>query len=132
MPKFKFPLDPESNSVLCDVLFFSKKGDAIKLTMALDTGASLTTLPHEAAMAIGCDPTKSTKKMEIVTASGTEYVPVVTIPGVNVFGFTLKDVQAVCLNLPPRSSVSGLIGLNSLRRFNIFLKFLEDSLEVSQ
>ena len=100
--------------------------------MVLDTGATITTVPIEAAIAIGCDPTKSKKRIEMITASGTEYAPLVTIPEVRFLGFKLKDVEVICHNLPPQATVSGLLGLNILKRFDIFLKFHSKILEIEK
>jgi len=42
--------------------------------MALDTGAVLTVIPIETALAIGYDPAKTKERIELVTASGIELV----------------------------------------------------------
>ena len=98
--------------------------------MVVDTGASITSIPADIALSIGVDPSKPIKRIEIITASGTEYVPVVKIPCVQFLGFNLKNVEIACLNLPPQSTVSGLLGLNILKNFNLSLKFREGLLEI--
>lgn len=97
--------------------------------MALDTGATLTTLPAEVALAIGCDPAKPFKRIEMITASGTEFVPVIKIPKMKFLGFEFRNLEAAVLNLPPKSFVSGLLSLNLLREFDILLGFRSQSLE---
>ena len=104
----------------------------IPLKMVFDTGATMTTIPKEAAIAIGCDPIKSSRKIEMITASGTEYVPVVTIPKIKWLDFELKNVEAICHNLPPQTTISGLLGLNVLRKFNIGLNFPKNALGVNK
>lgn len=99
--------------------------------MALDTGATFTIIPVETAIAIGCDPIKFKKRIEFITPSGTEYAPIVTIPIVKAFGFSVKKVKVFCHNLPPQSPVEGLLGLSFLKHFNIHLKFREKILEIS-
>ncbi len=106
----------------------SKNGKLIK--MVVDTGASITSIPSDIALAIGIDPSKSTKRIEIITASATEYVPVVIVPCVQFLGFTLKNVEIACLNLPPRSTVSGLLGLNILKKFNLSFNFRQGLIEI--
>jgi clan AA aspartic protease (TIGR02281 family) len=100
--------------------------------MVLDTGASITTIPTEMALAIGCDPSRPVRRIEMITASGIEYVPVVKIPKIQLLGFEIKNVQAACLNLPPQSLVSGLLGLDVLTKFNVLLKFLKKYLEINR
>ena len=93
---------------------------------------SETSIPNETALAIGCDPSKPKKRIEMITASGTEYVPVVIIPEISFLGFRLKNIEAACLNLPPQSIVSGLLGINVLKNFDILLAFLKKTLEITK
>ena len=124
------PLNPAAETIIISVRFAAVAGSGIRLRMALDTGASLSTIPHEAAIAIGCDPAKAKKRIEIVTASGVEYVPVVTIPEISLLGHALRNIEVACLNLPARSPVSGLAGLNILRKFDIELLFRKKILSI--
>ena len=126
----KYPITSESGIIFIEVSLISKSRKIIPLKMVLDTGATITTVPIEVAIALGCDPAKSKKRIEMITASGTEYAPVVTIPEVRFLGFKLKDVEVICHNLPPQATVSGLLGLNVLKRFDIFLKFRSKILEI--
>ena len=91
--------------------------------MVLDTGASLTMLPHEVILAIGCDPTKTARHVEIMTASSVEVVPVVVVPAVTALGNAVKHLEAICHSLPSISPVEGLLGLNFLRHFDLHMNF---------
>jgi clan AA aspartic protease (TIGR02281 family) len=127
----EYPLDPKSNLILVNVSLAGRKGNPVFLTMALDTGASMTSIPSEAALSIGCDPTKSARKIEIITASGTEYVSIVTIPHLEIWEVKLKDIDVICLDMPPQSPVSGLLGLNVLKNFDVLLKFRSKILRIN-
>ena len=100
--------------------------------MVLDTGASITTIPAEIAVAIGCDPSKPKRRVEIITASGIGYVPIVQVPKVELLGYELKNIEVACLSLPHQSAVDGLLGLNVLSRFDVHLNFKSKTLEISQ
>lgn len=127
----KFPLISESRVITVEIRLIAKR--VIPLIMVLDTGASITTIPIEVAIALGRDPVKSTKRIEMITASGKEYTSIVTIPEIELLGFSLKNIEVVCHNLPPNSLASGLLGLNVLREFDIFLGFRSTkTLEVSR
>ena len=130
MPKYS--LNPKLSLIPADVSLKGKKGKPVFLTLALDTGASFSSIPSDAAISIGCDPTKSCRKIEIITASGTEYVSIVTIPCVQIWDINLKDIDFICLDMPPKSPVSGLLGLNILKKFDIFLKFRSKLLEIAK
>lgn len=101
------------------------------ITMALDTGALFTVIPIETALAIGYDPVKTPKRVELVTASGIEFVSRLTVRTVRCLGQTVKNVDVICHNLPPQSPVKGLLGLNFLSHFNVHLNFLFGRLELS-
>src|SRR3989338_2430507 len=113
----KYHLNPKTRILLVEARLIGASGKKIPLKMVLDTGASITTIPIEAAIAIGCDPIKSKRRVEMITASGIEYAPVVAIPKIELFGFGIKNVDVVCHNLPPQSIASGLLGLNLLKNF---------------
>jgi clan AA aspartic protease (TIGR02281 family) len=128
----EYPLNPKSNLIPVDAPIKGLKGNPVFLTLALDTGATLTSIPGDAALSIGCDPTKSRRKIEILTASGTEYVSIVTVPTFQIWETTLKNIDVICLDMPPKSNVSGLLGLNVLKHFDIFLKFSSNILEITR
>ena len=128
----EYPLHPNPSLIPVNVSIAGRKGNPVFLTMALDTGASMTSIPSDAALSIGCDPTKSSRKIEIITASGTEYVSIVTIPVLQIWEMTLTDVDVICLDMPPQSTVSGLLGLNVLKNFDVLLKFRSNILEISR
>ena len=92
------------------------------LKMALDTGATYTVIPPKAALAIGCDPSRAKRRIQMVTASGVEHVPVVVIPKITCLGVEVAKLEAVCHDLPP-SMVEGLLGLNFLIHFKPFRRF---------
>ncbi len=100
------------------------------IAMALDTGAILTVIPIETALAIGYDPAKTRKRVELVTASGVEFAPQLTVRTARCLGQTVRNLAVVCHELPAQSPVKGLLGLNFLRHFNVQLNFLQNSLRL--
>jgi len=128
MPQFK--LETKDGIILSFAEVTGPVGSRF-VKMLLDTGATYTIIPHEVAIAIGCDPSASRKRVEFITASGSEYAPMVTIESIKCFGFEIKNFDVVCHNLPPKSSVDGLLGLNFLTHFNVNLKFPLRTLEIT-
>ena len=96
--------------------------------MALDTGAVLTVIPIETALAIGYAPHKSKTRIELITASGLELVPQLIVGTVRCLGQTVRKLSVVCHDLPAESPVKGLLGLNFLRHFDVHLNFLSRQL----
>lgn len=97
--------------------------DRKTLRMVLDTGASYTMIPIKKAREIGYDPPASSKKIEIFTASGIEYVSVITIASFKSLGIEVKELEVVCHDLPPQSPVDGLLGINFLIHYPPFIEF---------
>ena len=94
------------------------------IKMALDTGASFTMIPPEKIIAAGHKiPTSQEKMVKIFTASGIEYVPLVTISSLTCLGTTVKNLDIVCHSLPTESPVEGLLGLNFLIHLPAFIEF---------
>jgi len=107
------------------------KGSKI-LRLAIDTGATKTLIPLEAAIPIGCDPSKSRRRATIITASGLEYLPVVTLREIVCLGQSIRSFEAACHDLPPQSTVDGLLGLDFLSRLPAFRRFRGDIVRLTQ
>ena len=93
------------------------------IAMALDTGAILTMIPIETALAIGYDPANTAKRVELITASGIELAPQLTVRTAQCLAQTVRHLDVVCHDLPTQSPVKGLLGLNFLRHFDLHLNF---------
>ncbi|MBI3317778.1 MAG: clan AA aspartic protease [Candidatus Omnitrophica bacterium] len=125
------PLDPQARRILLRAKIVGPRGKRI-VPLILDTGASITTLSHEAALDIGCDPARATRRTEIMTASSVERVPLIVIPLMEVLGHRLRNLEVVCHDLPPVSPVVGLLGLNFLKHFDLHLNFRSRTLELTR
>mgnify|MGYP001576280366 CR=1 len=125
MAKFKF--DPKATAIICRAEIVGRKRE-LSLKMIVDTGATYTIIPVEAAVAIGYDPSRSPRKIEITTGSSIEYVSIVSVPKFRAFGIEIRNMKAVCHNLPPESPVDGLLGLNFLRQAKIAIDFSQSAI----
>ena len=94
------------------------------LRLALDTGASYTMLPPEKLVRVGYIPDTTTRTIEILTASGSEWTPLMIIASLRFLTCEVKNLEVVSHTLPPTSPVEGLLGLNALRHFPPFQIFL--------
>ncbi len=94
------------------------------IKMAVDTGATFTMIPCEIARDIGYDPVLSKKRVEISTASGMIFTPVIKINSVACLGTKVNEMEVICHDLPVESPVEGLLGLNFLVYVLEFKNFL--------
>lgn len=125
----QFKLDTTQGIVLCKAKLINKSSSII-LKLAVDTGASSTMISMEAAMAIGINPSKSIRSIEVSTASGTIIAPVIKIPLIRCFGVEVKNLQVFCHTLPPQSPVEGLLGLDFLKAAEVIIDFSKNIIEV--
>jgi len=122
------PFDPSRPIIVLDVHL---QGTTRKLvSLALDTGATYAIIPWDVAESLGYRPERSRERIEIVTASGVERAPLITLESVRVAGLEARRVKALVHDLPPRSFVDGLLGLSFLRNFRFCLDFQRGLLEL--
>lgn len=95
----------------------------------VDTGASMVVLPWKLTTAIGItiDPSKT---IQTTTATTVETVPEIIIPEMSVLGKTVKNVEAIVKDLPPETTVDGLLGLSFLRNFKLSIDFKKGELKL--
>jgi clan AA aspartic protease (TIGR02281 family) len=101
------------------------------LRMALDTGASYTMIPWDVAETLGYEPALSRRKVDIITASGTEKAPLVILESVTTLGEEARRVDCVVHDLPEASRVDGLLGLSFLRNFAVLIDFRRGILRIN-
>ncbi len=93
-----------------------------------DTGATYSMFPPSVIDAIGVDLRQSERSVKIITASSVEYVPMVTVPCIEIFGRRIEEVRVVSHFLPPGTPAQGLLGINLLQHFDYELNFSRDQL----
>ncbi len=127
MGRIKFDRDAAAIVVFSEI---KSGGNIVRTRLALDTGATYTIIPWKIARTVGLQPELSKERIDIITASGVENVPVVMLENMRVAGSEATGIRAIIHDLPPRSFVDGLLGLNFLRNFNLHLNFREGYLEL--
>lgn len=125
----KVAFDSGAAAIVLDV---ELRGDSQITTkrMALDTGATFITIPWEVAELLGYQPEVSKEKTTMITASGVESAPLITLKSVSVLGKSMRNVRALVHDLPQKSYVDGLLGLSFLRKFHLFIDFKKGYLEL--
>ena len=83
--------------------------------LALDTGATVTTIQTAVLVAIGYDPAASVDRLSMTTGSGVEYVARLPIRRIEALGRERADFPVVAHTLPPSATVDGLLGLDYMR-----------------
>ena len=128
MSKFRFNI--KTPVIILSVLLEGSSKSKQKIRMALDTGATYTMIPWKTAELLGLEPELSKERIEIITASGVEKAPLVTVKSMITLGKRIEGVDVVVHDLPPKSYVDGLLGLKSLVELELKVDFNEGTLEV--
>lgn len=93
--------------------------------LLLDTGSAYTIISQEILDSIGCSPTLPKRKQRIITGSGYEIVPVVSVNRFNCIGKYLEDFEILAYTLPFGVYVDGLLGMDFLNSFDTEIKILK-------
>jgi predicted aspartyl protease len=130
MPRVTY--DPSAPSLVVDLLLESVDGtSSLLIPVVLDTGASFTIVATEILVQLGYDPANPLlKRQRIVTGSGVEYAPRITVRSAMVIGQKVSNLEVLCHDLPAESGVDGLLGLNFLRHFRLMIRFRKGIIEL--
>ena len=132
MSKYILQMDLLSGLVMVDIGLWNKKRNAFsKLSITVDTGASVTTISTDILFHAGYDITSGTTK-RITTASGIEYVKEIVIEKIKLDTFEMKDVLVYAHTFPQESFSSGVLGLNVLSGFDVNMLFSKGLIELTK
>ena len=126
----KLNFDPESSIIVITPTLVGINGKRKKIDMALDTGATYTMIPWDIAEVLGYTPESSKERIELITASGVEKSPIITLKSISILKKNVNGVRTIVHDLPQKSYVDGLLGLSYLRNFDIRLNFKNGVLEI--
>ena len=93
------------------------------VSLLLDTGASYTILSWATLISLGLDPASSLVRQPITTANGLVWMPVVKLEEFHAFGQNVEQFPVLAHTVPLGSQISGVLGMDFLRRFEGKLDF---------
>ena len=130
MQKIRF--QPVSNVIALPIKVMGIDRKSFRdIEVALDTGASTTSIPRYVASALGYNISKPKRIVEVVTGSGIEKMPVIEIKGLTAIGQTIEDIEVMCFDLPLEAPVEGVLGLNFLMNFDVHISFSRGTIELT-
>ena len=104
--------------------------DSDLLPVALDTGASNTTIPPKVATALGYDLSDPKQEVGLITGGGIVSAKIITVRKLTALGQTVEDIDVLCHDLPENSIIDGLLGMNFLEHFDIDISFSTGTIEL--
>jgi len=117
---------------MTDIKIWNKtKNGYSSLYIAIDTGASITTISKEILYHAGYDiSTGSIQKF--TTASGIEYVHAIALEKIKLDSFEMDDILVYAHTFPQESFVAGVLGLNVLSKFDVNILFSKGIMELTE
>jgi len=119
--------NPQDDCIISRAEIFGS-GRSISLKMIIDTGSTYTIIPTYAAHAIGNPQTN--RIVEITTGSRVEKAPLIIVPTFKAFGIALHHFPVIVHNLPSRSPIKGLLGLNFLKKSKCVIDFAKNTISI--
>ena len=99
-------------------------------SVALDTGASITSIPIQVATDLGYDLSNPKQEVDILTTNGIITAKITTVRNLTAIGETIDNIDVLCHDLHEDSIVEGLLGLNFLQHFDINILFSSETIEL--
>jgi len=124
------PFDPGAHLLIfsCTIEYH----DIARVRLALDTGASTTTIRESSLRDIGYPPESLTDLVPFSDASQSHLVPRITLKSLSLAGARVENLEALCYTIPEEYGIHGVVGLNFLRHFNLNLNFKQGILTMER
>ena len=98
--------------------------------MALDTGATRTSIDRQIAVFLGFEFTDDSETVRVATGSGYEVIPVVDAHYIKALGHYREDLPVLCQTLPSDLPIDGLLGLDFFRNQRLTIDFREGTISL--
>jgi predicted aspartyl protease len=124
-----FPFNPHKGLIIVSAKVWGPLGTA-PMRLGLDTGAVGSVISADLLVALGYDPAIVQQRVRIVTASRVESVPRLFVDRINALGQERLQFGVLAHNLPPSTSVDGLLGLDFFRGLSLTIDFRAGTIEL--
>ena len=118
----------KDQAIICRAEVFGKN-HSLTLKMIVDTGSTYTIVPKNVLSVLG--KFRIDRIVEITTGSGIERVQLITVPTFKALGFAVHHFPLIIHDLPPRSPIEGLLGLNFLKKAKVIIDFQRNRITLS-
>ena len=113
-----YKLEKQGNLLATRVFLEGNQGKAYP-KLLIDTGSAYTIISQELLEFVGSSPAIASKRQRIITGSGYEIVPVVSVYAFHCLGKILINYTIYAHTLPTGVFVDGLLGMDFLGKFDI-------------
>lgn len=117
-----FRFDPRGILIVVPVRLYSR-GNYETVDLALDTGATRTTISRQTAIYLGHEPATLLEQARIITGSGVVSVPLLNVDRFEALGKEATNMRVLCHTLPSHAAIDGVLGLDFLRGERLVIDF---------
>jgi predicted aspartyl protease len=103
-----------------------------RLSLVLDTGASMTLLAPEVLDDLGYSPRDGVARTHITSATSQEPGYTIRVSRFTALGFRCTNFLVHAFDLTDRGDIDGLIGLDYLRQFNYEIRSTDGQIHVER
>jgi predicted aspartyl protease len=114
--------DTTANLIKVQVYLTGPMGD-VYVTLALDTGASVTLIRNTLLVYLGFDPSAAQEQWQITTGSGSVLAPRLVIDSIEALDVVQTNFAVLAHTLPAGVGVDGVLGLDFLRDHVLTIDF---------
>jgi len=113
---------PNKGLIVCPTRIWGPSGD-VGARLALDTGATGSSIDAELLKLIGYDPASSPNLIQLTTGSRVELTPVISAKHIEALGMVRSHFEFVSHTFPKSSSVAGVLGLDFFTDQQLLIDF---------
>lgn len=124
------PFDAGSGLIIVHAVLWGPNGN-LSLRLALDTGATRTTIGYGPLVGLGYDPGGVAERVQVTMGGSVEYSPILRINRIDTLGESREHFPILAHTLPPSASVDGLIGLDFLRNRHLMIDFTTGQIDLT-
>jgi predicted aspartyl protease len=124
-----FAFDPSHGLAIVLAELTGPSGSGV-LQMALDTGATTTSVNVAMLIAIGYDPALTSDRVHATTGSGVESAPRIELQRTDCPRAERYGLKVLGHTLPPSTGVDGLLGLDFFRDLRLSIDFRSGYLRI--
>ncbi len=119
----RIPFDTTQNLVIFSVDIYGPQGHGTA-RLALDTGATETTISRRALRAVGIDPAQvNVGSVPVITGNGIISVPLVSLDRIDALGQQRTGFIVQSHTLAPSLPIDGVLGLDFIRAYRLVVDF---------
>ena len=122
--------NPKEGLIIVPTRLWGPSGDII-VRLALDTGATRTTVNWAPLVLLGYDPAAQLARVQMSTGSGVEFVPKIKIVKFQALDNIRKNFSILCHTLPPSTTVDGVLGLDFFRGQQLTVNFRTGNVKIN-